>query len=454
MEVKEIMEAVLELPPSQVISKKVELSYKAGNYVGLCPFHNDKHLGSFVVTDRKGIWKCFACASGITGGNAIAFRMKYDNKPYFESAMNIAVEEGIISEAEYEEKLRHPVSKKDIREFTRYSTAKKKKESFDQDLMHQVYQIMHDVSGLSEKHLEHLKQTRMLDEDRIKKDYFSFPCFNKGKVMDKILQALKADPEFDERELEKIPGFFFDREKKRLTYAGYRGIAILIRNAKGKIVGIQIRKDKVKAGESRYVWFSSGFAQKDPHLYRGGAGPGAPIDVVYPTVPKKKLFLGIAEGRFKTEQLAMRGDFIGISVQGVGNYKGIEQEMTNLLESPQVSDTVVVFYDADMLSNIQVLRHAIALSKHIVENVNCRPGINVKFALWHEELGKGIDDLLINGNECDIHYLDASDVETMFNVIVQACLKKHGVKSESELKGNKRDTFYQEVEGSLRKIFF
>ena len=39
----------------------VELHRSGANYVGLCPFHEDKHVGSFVVSEAKNICTCFSC---------------------------------------------------------------------------------------------------------------------------------------------------------------------------------------------------------------------------------------------------------------------------------------------------------------------------------------------------------------------------------------------------------
>ena len=39
----------------------VELHRSGAEYTGLCPFHNDRHLGSFKVSERKNIATCFSC---------------------------------------------------------------------------------------------------------------------------------------------------------------------------------------------------------------------------------------------------------------------------------------------------------------------------------------------------------------------------------------------------------
>lgn len=56
------------------ISEDISLTKNGVNYVGLCPFHNEK-TASFVVSPSKGICKCFSCGKG---GNAIWYHMEHD----------------------------------------------------------------------------------------------------------------------------------------------------------------------------------------------------------------------------------------------------------------------------------------------------------------------------------------------------------------------------------------
>lgn len=44
------------------------------NWNGLCPFHSDKRMGSFVINKSTGSFKCFSC--GEAGGDIIAFHMR------------------------------------------------------------------------------------------------------------------------------------------------------------------------------------------------------------------------------------------------------------------------------------------------------------------------------------------------------------------------------------------
>ena len=54
-----------------VVSDFVTLRKRGVNYVGLCPFHDDK-TPSFYVSPAKNLCKCFACGKG---GNPVHFIM-------------------------------------------------------------------------------------------------------------------------------------------------------------------------------------------------------------------------------------------------------------------------------------------------------------------------------------------------------------------------------------------
>ena len=90
----------------EVISEFVNLKKRGVNYVGCCPFHNEK-TGSFTVSPAKGIYKCFGCGKG---GNAVNFIMEHEQLSYLEALKwlatkyNIIVEERELSEQERREK--------------------------------------------------------------------------------------------------------------------------------------------------------------------------------------------------------------------------------------------------------------------------------------------------------------------------------------------------------------
>lgn len=74
-----------------VVSEFVTLRKRGANYIGLCPFHNER-TPSFSVSQAKGICKCFSCGKG---GNVIHFVMEHEQLSYYEAAKWLAKKYGI-----------------------------------------------------------------------------------------------------------------------------------------------------------------------------------------------------------------------------------------------------------------------------------------------------------------------------------------------------------------------
>jgi len=69
-----------------VIQDFVTLKKRGVNFIGLCPFHNEK-TPSFTVSPSKGIYKCFGCGKG---GNVVNFIMDHEHLSYPESLKYLA----------------------------------------------------------------------------------------------------------------------------------------------------------------------------------------------------------------------------------------------------------------------------------------------------------------------------------------------------------------------------
>ena len=87
----QISEEVLERIKEQndivdIISEDVRLKKSGRNFMGLCPFHNDKSP-SFSVSSEKQIYKCFSCGEA---GNVLTFVMKYKKLTFIEAAKYLA----------------------------------------------------------------------------------------------------------------------------------------------------------------------------------------------------------------------------------------------------------------------------------------------------------------------------------------------------------------------------
>jgi len=78
-----------------IVGAFVKLKRRGTNYIGNCPFHNEK-TPSFTVSPSKEIYKCFGCGKS---GNAIGFVMEHEKYSYVEALRwlaaryNVEVEE-------------------------------------------------------------------------------------------------------------------------------------------------------------------------------------------------------------------------------------------------------------------------------------------------------------------------------------------------------------------------
>ncbi len=71
---------------TDVVGEFVTLKKRGVNFLGLCPFHNER-TPSFTVSPSKGIYKCFGCGKG---GNAVNFIMEHENLNYAEALRFLA----------------------------------------------------------------------------------------------------------------------------------------------------------------------------------------------------------------------------------------------------------------------------------------------------------------------------------------------------------------------------
>ena len=74
-----------------VVGRYVQLSKSGNNHKGLCPFHNEA-TPSFLVSEDKGIYKCFGCGEG---GDAISFLSKMEGISYGEALGRLAENAGV-----------------------------------------------------------------------------------------------------------------------------------------------------------------------------------------------------------------------------------------------------------------------------------------------------------------------------------------------------------------------
>ncbi|MFI5124888.1 MAG: DNA primase [Chitinophagales bacterium] len=76
-----IQQILSRIDITEIIGGFVKLKKRGANYLGLCPFHNEKSP-SFTVSPAKEIFKCFGCGRS---GNSISFLMEHEKYSYVEA---------------------------------------------------------------------------------------------------------------------------------------------------------------------------------------------------------------------------------------------------------------------------------------------------------------------------------------------------------------------------------
>lgn len=95
-----IQQIVTRIDIIEIINSFVKLRKRGTNYIGLCPFHNEKSP-SFTVSPSKEIYKCFGCGRS---GNTITFLMEHEKYSYVEALKWLAAKYNV----EIEEKETSP----------------------------------------------------------------------------------------------------------------------------------------------------------------------------------------------------------------------------------------------------------------------------------------------------------------------------------------------------------
>lgn len=432
-EVNEVIEQVRNLPIVDVLQAwGVHLIKRGQNYFTYSPARPDFRPNSVSVSPRLNIFKDFACEG--VGGDAITFIRYYTNCSYVRAAFDIALRFGLITTEEYDtyfanRKIRKDYSEKLEQKYRRMSFAPKQESVIaPPETLHQVYSAFIEECTLSKEHQNYLLKRKLSIEEIKKHGFFTFPTRAiRKRFLDKITKQFGSQDV-----LQHVPGFY-QEEGEDYNFISYRGIGIPIRDAYGRIVGIQIRRDKVDDFDKRYIWFSSSFAIDDPKgKYKNGTSSGSPIGVVYPEeIHYSTVF--ITEGYFKALQLSKEYKSVAITVQGVSTWRGIPQVLKDIPQSEEVKKrtnkryhvgSVVICFDADMNYKPQIFKQA----KNMGDSIEALD-IPVYYMNWHLDYGKGIDDVLLAGHKDKIQKYDKACWDEAYEKVIQKALE--GEREES-----------------------
>ena len=207
----------MQVPISDIIRNKVNLTRKGSEYSGLCPFHNEK-TPSFTVNNQKRFYHCFGCGAH---GDVIGFVMNTSGLSYKEAAVKIAEENGI------------DIPKLSKEQEKIYSESEKIYEILE--LANRFFNV-----SLDDRAKQYLKR-RKIDDKVIEKFSIGY-CPEKGSLVSFLKE--KLDKIYSEKEfleyLEKA-GLIRIKEHGRIYEFFDNRITFPIKNIYNKIVGFGAR---------------------------------------------------------------------------------------------------------------------------------------------------------------------------------------------------------------------
>ena len=209
------------------ISGFVQLRKRGKNFIGLCPFHQEK-TPSFTVSDEKQIFHCFGCHAG---GNVFKFLMEFKNISFVESVQEVAEYAGIT---------------------IKYDEASKEKDSKNE--------IFYDINHLAAKYFssnllnskdgeiarEYLKQRRIKPQiQRLFGIGYSLPGWEQF-----LLYAKENNVDL---ELARMLGLIDTKDQKKF-YDKFRGRLIFpIFSTNGRVIGFGGRVIEKKDKSAKYL---------------------------------------------------------------------------------------------------------------------------------------------------------------------------------------------------------
>ena len=149
-----------------VVSNYIPLNKAGSNYKARCPFHEEK-TASFVVSEKKQIFKCFGCGKG---GNALTFVQDYEKISFPEALQKLAQRAGI----------------------TITTTRVSKEKQSRRDLVYKIYRLtaayyQNNLFKHGQFVLEYL-QNRKISEETIKKFQIGYALDSHGGLKNYLLK--------------------------------------------------------------------------------------------------------------------------------------------------------------------------------------------------------------------------------------------------------------------------
>lgn len=272
-----------------------------------------------------------------------------------------------------------------------------------------AYSVFLGLSDLDERSRKYLKDRDLTDEDIT---YFGFKTFPKRTIKKSLNKALREY----EIKPESVPGLYLRKGDSDASFNFYDAVVLPVRTVRGGIEGLQIRFFDPGTGP-KYIWFSSERFCYPDYVYDGKT-PGTPIGFVDKDVENEKT-LFITEGLFKAIAINKCYKCPVLTVQGVGNFSGIENELCYVREKYPQLRRVLIAYDADFIGNVNVTSHAVRLYRTLQ---TLHPELIYQYVSWDEKYGKGFDDLIANTGGWDVRNIVKTIHMERFATVAEAIM--------------------------------
>jgi DNA primase len=214
----------------EIVGAFVRLKKRGTNYMGLCPFHNEKSP-SFTVSPVKEIYKCFGCGRS---GNTISFLMEHEKYSYAEALRWLAAKYNV----EIEEKEMSP----EVRQQQQVADSLYILNGFAQKWFHEILLSSDEGQDIG---LSYLRE-RGFNDDIIRKFQLGYSPEQRDAFSKAALAA-----QYNLEYLQKS-GLVVVRDERPVD--NYRGRIIFpIHNLTGKTIGFGARIIKSNDRAPKYI---------------------------------------------------------------------------------------------------------------------------------------------------------------------------------------------------------
>ena len=235
------------------------------------------------------------------------------------------------------------------------------------DTRHEAYSALLEKLSLASDHRENLLARGLSPEEIDRLVYRSTPVVG--------LKAFAGQLASDGLSLSGVPGFYRAEDGSWSLNHEYRGILIPVRDPKGRIQGLQIRRDN--AARRKFRWVSSA-GKKDGHRAEGWTHLAGK--------PQKEMIL--TEGPMKADVIAYLTGRAVLAVPGVNALAQLEKTLRYLKENGV--EHIMTAFDMDFLKNPHVKNGYRELTC-LLSAMGCRFGTY----LWDPGY-KGLDDYVLH----------------------------------------------------------